>query len=97
MSKPFAIIHHFRGGTKKQYAASLAAVHPGTKKLPKGQLLHFAGKTKGGWTIVAVHTSKKSWLRFLNKVLLPAFSKGVKGGFKRPPQETQIDVSTLLP
>ena len=26
---PYAVIHHFPGGTKRQYAAILAAVHPG--------------------------------------------------------------------
>ena len=34
--KPFGIIHHIPGGTKKQYLATLAAVHPGKNKLPKG-------------------------------------------------------------
>ncbi len=33
--KPYAIVHYFAGGTKKQYAASVAAVHPGKNRLPK--------------------------------------------------------------
>src|SRR6202022_2175388 len=47
----FAIVHHFPGGTKENYEASLAAVHPGPDKLPDGQILHIAGASPGGWTI----------------------------------------------
>jgi hypothetical protein len=91
-SKPYTIIHHFPGGTKKQYAASLAAVHPGKNLLPKGQILHAAGPSKGGWTIVATHESKRSWERFRDGVLLPRLKKGVRGGFKTAPEETAFPV-----
>ncbi len=93
--KPYAIIHYFPGGTKKQYAASLAAVHPGKNRLPKGQIFHAGGASPGGWTIVAVHESKKSWVQFRDKILMPRMKKGVKGGFRKPPQETTIAVSHL--
>lgn len=95
--KPFGIIHHFPGGTKKQYEASLAALHPGKSELPKGQIFHTAGPVKGGWTIVAVHDSKASWVAFRDKTLIPSFKKGIKGGFTTPPQETEITISSLLP
>ena len=39
----YAVVHHFPGGTKENYEASLAAVHPGPDKLPDGQILHIAG------------------------------------------------------
>jgi len=94
--KAFAIVHFFPRGTRKQYEAVLVAVHPGRTKLPKGQLLHVAGPSKGGWTIMAVHDSKKSWVTFRNKVLRPAMRKGIKGGFKGQPRETEIAVKTLL-
>ena len=96
MKKPFAIVHHFPRGTKKQYEASIAAVHPAKNRLPKGQIFHAAGRTAGGWTIVAVHDSKKSWMQFRDKILMPRFKKGIKGGFKTPPKEISIDVSTLM-
>ena len=38
----YAIVHKFKGGTKEQYEASLAAVHPGGG-LPEGQIFHTAG------------------------------------------------------
>lgn len=94
--KAYAIVHFFPRGTKKQYAASLAAVHPGKTKLPKGQILHLAGPSKGGWTIVAIHNSKKSWVQFRDKILMPALKKGVKGGFKSAPVATTIDVKNLI-
>jgi hypothetical protein len=94
--KPFAIVHFFPRGTKKQYLASVATVHPAKNKLPKGQILHLAGPSKGGWTVMAIHDSKKSWLQFRDKVLMPAMKQGVKGGFKSAPEAMEVDVKTLL-
>ena len=94
--KAYGVIHFFPGGTKRQYAASVAAVHPGKTKLPKGQIFHAAGPSKGGWTIVAIHDSKKSWLKFRDGILIPTMQAGIKGGFKSPPHETAIDIKTLL-
>ena len=92
----YAIVHHFDGGTKKQYKASLAAVHPdGGRSLPKGQIFHAAGPSEGGWTIVAVHESKASWEKFRDGTLMPAFRKGIKGGFKAPPKETGFEAANL--
>jgi len=93
---PFMIVHHFSGGTKAQYEASIAAVHPSRKTLPKGQIFHAAGPSDGGWTIVAVHDSKASWQRFRDGVLMPRMKQGIKGGFKKPPHETAILVHHLV-
>ena len=93
----FAIVHHFPGATKENYEASIAAVHPGPDKLPDGQILHIAGASPGGWTIVAVHESKESWERFRDGILMPKLQQGVEGGFPTPPEETEIDVYKLLP
>ena len=93
----FVIIHHFPGGTKDQYEASIAAVHPGGSSLPKGQIYHAAGAVAGGWTIVAIHDSKESWERFRDGVLIPKMKAGIKGGFAAPPQETGFEVYNLQP
>ena len=93
----YAVVHHFPGGTKEQYEASIAAVHPGKGVLPKGQIFHAAGPSAGGWTIVAVHDSKESWEQFRDGILMPRMQAGIEGGFASPPQETEIVVSTLLP
>jgi hypothetical protein len=91
----YAIIHFFPGGTKEQYEASVAAVHPNRKTLPKGQIFHAAGPSTGGWTIVAVHDSKESWEHFRDGILMPQMKKGITGGFANPPQETPIEVHNL--
>jgi hypothetical protein len=93
----YGIVHHFPGGTKEQYDATLAAVHPGSGKLPEGQSYHAAGPSAGGWTIIAVHDSKEHWERFRDSTLMPKMQQGIPGGFAGPPQETAFDVDTLMP
>ena len=88
----YGLIHHFAGGTKEQYEASIAAVHPGGGRLPEGQLVHLAGPSEGGWTIVAVHDSQESWERFRDGVLMPRMAAGIPGGFTEPPEETTFEV-----
>jgi hypothetical protein len=91
----FAIVHYFPGGTKEQYDASIAAVHPGEGRLPDGQIFHAAGPSPGGWTIVAVHESKESWERFRDGILRPKMQQGIKNALG-PPEETEIDVYKLM-
>ena len=56
----YGVVHKFAGGTKEQYEASIAAVHP-EGGLPEGQLFHAAGPSADGWTIIAVHDSREGW------------------------------------
>jgi len=93
----YAIVHHFPGGTREQYDASIAAVHPSTETLPDGQIFHAAGPSAGGWTVMAVHDSQESWERFRDTILMPNFQQGIDGGFTTLPQETAVDVYKLLP
>jgi hypothetical protein len=97
MIMAYGLIHYFPGGTKEQYEASLAAVHPSKDRLPEGQIYHAAGPSKGGWTIVAIHDSKESWERFRDQTLMPKMQKGIKGGFTSPPQETTIELYKVMP
>jgi len=92
----FGIIHHFPGGNKKQYEASIAAVHPSKNTLPQGQIFHAAGPVPDGWTVIAIHDSKRSWEKFRDGILLPRMQQGIKGGFKTPPEETAMAVQNLL-
>jgi hypothetical protein len=92
----YGIVHYFPGGTKVQYEASIAAVHPSRDSLPKGQIFHAAGPSAGGWTIVAVHDSKESWEQFRDDILMPRMKQGIKGGFATPPQETPFEIHNLL-
>lgn len=93
----YGVVHHFPGGTRKNYEASIAAVHPGPGRLPDGQVFHAAGPSAGGWTIMAVHDSRESWERFRDGILLPRMRAGIAGGFPTPPQETAIAIDTVLP
>jgi hypothetical protein len=94
---PYGVVHFFAGGTKDQYEASIAAVHPGEGRLPEGQIFHAAGASAGGWTIMAVHESKGSWEKFRDGILLPRMQQGIEGGFASPPEETAIDLYKVLP
>ena len=81
----YGIVHHFAGGTREEYDASIAAVHPGPDQLPEGQVFHAAGPSEGGWTIVAVHESQESWEKFRDEILLPRLQAGIEGGFAGAP------------
>jgi hypothetical protein len=88
----YGIVHTFPDGTKEQYEASLAAVHPSDGSLPAGQVFHAAGPSADGWTIIVVHDSQESWERFRDGVLMPRMSQGIEGGFTVPPRETTFPV-----
>jgi hypothetical protein len=93
----YGIVHFFAGGTKEQYDASIAAVHPGEGVLPEGQVFHAAGPSAGGWTVMAVHESKESWEKFRDGILMPRMQAGIEGGFAAPPEETTIDLYKVMP
>jgi hypothetical protein len=88
----YGVVHRFAGGTKDQYEASIAAVHP-AGGLPDGQVFHAAGPSADGWTIVAIHDSRESWERFRDGILMPTMSQGIEGGFTAPPEETTFEVA----
>jgi hypothetical protein len=92
----YGVVHHFPGGTKEQYEASIAAVHPSRDSMPEGQIYHAAGPSDGGWTIIAVHDSRESWEKFRDGTLMPRMQAGIEGGFTSPPQETGFEVHNLL-
>ena len=87
----YGVVHQFAGGTKEQYEASIAAVHP-SGGLPEGQIFHAAGPSQGGWTIIAIHDSRESFERFRDGVLMPRMVEGIPGGFAAQPQETTFEV-----
>ena len=93
--QPYGVIHFFPGGTREQYLASIAAVHPAPNVLPQGQLFHCAGATADGWTITAVHESQASWEAFRDTILMPKMQAGIAGGFTSPPVETVFAVASL--
>jgi hypothetical protein len=88
----YGVVHTFNGGTKEQYEASIAAVHPAGGGLPAGQLYHSAGPSADGWTIVAVHDSQASWETFRDSVLMPRMQEGIDGGFASPPAVTEFEI-----
>ena len=93
----YGVVHHFPGGTKENYEASIAAVHPSDGTLPAGQLFHAAGPSAGGWTIMAVHDSQESWERFRDGILMPRMQQGIEGGFPAPPEQVEIDLYKVQP
>jgi hypothetical protein len=86
----YGIVHHFPGGTKEQYEASIATVHPSDGGLPEGQVFHVAGPSADGWVIVAIHDSEESWERFRDEKLIGL--SDVEGGFPSEPRETTFTV-----
>ncbi|MGD0713657.1 MAG: hypothetical protein ABSB24_05665 [Gaiellaceae bacterium] len=91
----FAIVHRFDGGTKEQYEAALAKVHPSDGSLPEGQTHHIAGATDDGWIIVALFDSEASWERFRDQTLMPGMEQMGDEGFAGPPQQTSFEVHNM--
>jgi hypothetical protein len=92
----YGIVHHFPGGTKEQYEACVAALHPSRSTPPKGQIFHAAGASADGWTIMVIHESKENWEQFRDGILRPRMHQGIVGGFPTPPLETTFEVSSRL-
>lgn len=88
----YGIVHTFAGGTKEQYEASIAAVHPEGGGLPEGQIYHAAGPSEEGWTVIAVHDTQQGWEKFRDGILMPQMTQGIPGGFTSPPKETSFEI-----
>ena len=91
----YGVVHHFPGGTKEQYEASIAAVHPSRDRMPEGQIYHAAGPSDGGWTIIAIHDSRESWGKFRDGTLMPRMHQGIEDGSASPAQETAFEVKNF--
>jgi hypothetical protein len=83
----YGIVHLFKGGTKEQYEATLAKVHPNAgADLPLGQTVHIAGLTDDGdWIVVAIHDSQESWERVRDGALQPGLQEAGNEGLAGPP------------
>lgn len=90
----YVIVNEFDGGTREQYDATTAVVHP-PSGLPAGQTHHYAGPSAKGWVVVAVWESKEIWEKFRDETLLPAF-QGKEGVLPGPPRTTEFDVEVEL-
>ena len=47
--------------------------------------------------VVAVHDTKESWEKFRDGTLNPKMQEGIDGGFASQPEETAMDLYTVLP
>ena len=90
----YLIVNDFEGGTREQYDATAAAVHP-PGGLPPGQTHHYAGPSANGWVVVAVWDSKETWESFRDGTLLPAFQE-LESGLPGPPKITEFEVEVEL-
>ena len=86
----YGITHHFKGGTKEQYEATIAVVHP-PDGLPAGQTHHFAGPTDDGWLVVAIWNSQADYDKFRDEVLMPGL-QSAEGALQGPPEETTFEM-----
>jgi hypothetical protein len=81
----YAIVNYFKGGTKQQYDATAAAVHP-SAGLPPGQTHRVAGETDDGFVVCATWDSKATWEKFRDETLVPALADLGDKGLPGPPQ-----------
>jgi hypothetical protein len=90
----YVIVNDFEGGTREQYDATIAVVHP-PGGLPAGQTHHYAGPSANGWVVVAVWESKEIWEKFRDATLLPAVQAG-QSVLPGPPKTTEFEVEVEL-
>lgn len=88
----YVIVNDFEGGTREQYHATTAVVHP-PGGLPAGQMHHYAGPSTNGWVVVAVWESTEIGEKFRDKTLLPAF-QGQGSVLPGPPKTTEFEVES---
>jgi len=88
----FGIVHRFPGGTKDQYEAGIARVHPPDGSLPVGQAYHAAGATDDGWIVIALWDSRESYERFRDETLMPGLQALGDAGLPLSPQETTFEI-----
>src|SRR5947207_15595486 len=93
----FGIVHRFPGGTKEQYDASVAQVHPPDGSLPEGQTYHAAGATDDGWIVVALWDSPASYEHFRDEKLMPGLQAFGDAGFPTPSQSTEFELHNEKP
>ncbi len=91
----YAIIHEFEGGTREQYDATAAVVHP-PGGLPEGQMRHYAGPSANGWVVVAVWDSRENWEKFRDETLLPGL-QNLDSGLQGPPKLTEFEAEVGIP
>ena len=84
----YVIVNDFENGTREQYDATVAVVHP-PGGLPAGQTRHYAGPSASGWVVVAVWDSKETWEKFRDETLLPGL-QGLDSGLRGPPKSTEF-------
>jgi len=89
----YGIVNYFKGGTKAQYDATTAVVHPSGKgSLPAGQTHRIAGQTGDGFVVCAVFESKAAWEKFRDGTLFPAFGDLGDKGLPGPPDSWEFEV-----
>jgi glyoxalase/bleomycin resistance protein/dioxygenase superfamily protein len=77
--------------------AVASVVHPSGSPRPKGETLHAAGASEGGWTVISIYDSKADLEGFRDGTLLPAMQEVIEGGFAVPPQESGFETHVLIP
>jgi hypothetical protein len=90
----YAIFNEYEGGTRGQYDATAAVVHP-PDGLPPGQTHHYAGPSANGWIVIAVWDSKERWEKFRDETLMPGLQE-VEGGLPGPPKLAEFEVEVDL-
>ena len=92
----YGVVHFFRRGPRSSTRRrSPPFIQSG--QAPRGSDLPRRRPSAGGWTIIAVHDSQESWERFRDDILLPRMHAGIDGGFANPPEETVVDLYSVLP
>ena len=94
----FAIVHHFPGGTKENYEASIGPFTRATAALPDGSDLPRRRRRRRAAGRSWPSTSRRrAGSSSATASSCPGCKQGIEGGFPTPPEETEIDVYKVMP
>ena len=96
-SSAYGIVHFFPEGTKEQYEAAIAAVHPGEGRMPAGADFPCRRGIPGWMDGHGGPRIERELGTVPGQYSYAAVPRGHPGGFTSMPEETVVDLYKLLP
>ena len=86
------------GLSEEEFESSCDELAPAFAAVPGlASKVWLAERAEGIFGGMYTFESKESWEAFRDNLLMPRMQAGIEGGFAGPPEETAVDLYTVLP